>query len=437
MIFNDLRSKELQETARISFILVTLVTKVPGMSKRNQSKSKPMTPVFDEGRKSWRLSVPVSLSPTGKRQQVFFKTKGAAEIEAERIKGMADKWGSEGRKIRADLATDAAKAEELLKAANLEVTLTQLATAHIEAHRRRSASVSFAEAWDTFRESRDGKSAEHLRALDRIGDRLVAEIGKVNLRDLDQNQIEAAIQKHFPTAHAFNLALRSVSPLFNMAMRKDPAWIDRNPCKQIDKRDTGRAGPVTVLTVHESRELIKACKDWSEDKTVGENWQVDASDALPAVAIMLFAGVRPYEVKRLEWEDVDLEEGTIFVSNQKAKTDRSREISMPDTLLAWLKHSAPEEPRTGPVCPANWKRKIQVVRKKAEIATTGRDQLRKSFASYHLRAFDDINATRSIMGHETDNVIFTNYRNAVRKKDALQFWQILPTESEIPARATA
>lgn len=407
------------------------------MSKRKQTRSKPLSPVFDTNRKTWRLSVPASKSATGKRQQLFFKTQRAADIEAERIKGMADKWGSEGRKIRADLATDAAKAEELLTAAAIEVTLTQLATAHIEAHKRRSESVSFTEAWDTFRASRDGKSDEHLRALDRIGDKLVGEIGKVNLRDLEQNQIEAAIQKHFPTAHAFNLALRSVSPLFNMAMRKDPAWIDRNPCKLIDKRDTGRAGPVTVVTVEEARKLIQACKDWSEDQTVGENWQVDASDALPAVAIMLFAGVRPYEVKRLEWEDINLEEGTIFISNRKAKTDRSREIEMPDTLLAWLRELAPEQPRTGPVCPANWKRKIQVVRKKAGIATSGRDQLRKSFASYHLRAFDDINKTRSIMGHETHDMIFTNYRNAVRKKDALQFWQILPTQSDIPAKATA
>lgn len=409
--------------------------KSPG--RKRAPKIPSLTPVKDDASGKWKINVPADKSDTGKRQRLYYESKREADMEAERIKGMANKWGSEGRKIRADLATDAAKAEDLLKEAGLDITLTSLATQHIEAHRLRSQSVDFATAWEHFRASRSMKSVEHLRALDRIGEKLVGEIGKMNLRDLDKNQIEAAIQKSYPTSHAFNLALRSVSPLFKLAMRQEPVWIDHNPCSLIDMRDTGRAGPVTVLTVQECRELIKACKDWSKDETINANWQVDASDALLAVVIQLFSGVRPKEVTRLVWEDIDLDEGTIFISNQKAKVDRSREISMPDTLLTWLKHCAPEEPRTGRVCPSNWKRKIQIVRKKAGIATTGKDQLRKSFASYHLQAFGDVNATRAIMGHETDDVLFTNYRNAVRKKAALQFWQITPTVNEVEMEATA
>jgi integrase len=399
-------------------------------------KTKPLSPVFDKSRRKWRLSVPPTSSSTGKRQQLFFDTEGAATIEAQRIKGMANKWGSEGRKIRADLATDAAKAEELLSAAGLDITLTTLAKDYIETQVRRSQSVTFREAWKEFRESREMMSDEHCKALDLIGTKLVGEIGKVNLRDLDAGQVEAAIKKHFKSPHAFNRALRSVSPLFNMAVKRDPSWIDENPCKRIEKKDTGRAGPVTVLSVDECRKMIAACCDWSEHKGTKKNYRVDATDALPALVIMMFTGVRPAEIQRLEWEDVDLDEGTIFISNQKAKTDRSREIEMPDTLREWLEYCAPKEPRTGAVCPPNWKRKIQVLRQKAKIGRSGRDQLRKSFASYHLRAFDDVKSTRSIMGHETADLIFTNYRNAVRKKDALQFWQILPTVNEV-AKASA
>lgn len=400
------------------------MSKIPA-TKKAAKKAKPLTPVFDKKRNSWRLSVPATIAPDGKRQRLFFDTKTAAEIEVQRLRGMTEKWGSEGRKISAALAQDAAKAAELLE--GHDISLTALAASYIEAQEARTKSVSFAEAWRQFRESREEKSAEHLRALDRIGGKLVDEVGKVNLRDLSADRLEKAISKHFKSVHSFNLALRSISPLFNMALRKSPAWIDANPCKAIDKKDTGRAGPISIVSVAEARTLLKSCKDWTKDKKIHDNYKVDATDALPAVAIMLFAGVRPAEIKRLEWEDVDLDEGTIFISNRKAKTDRSREIEMPDTLLDWLKATAPKAPeRTGNVVPSNWKRKIQIVRTKAGIATTGRDQLRKSFASYHLRAFDDVNKTRAIMGHETDDVLFTNYRNAVRKKDALQFWQILP-----------
>ncbi len=59
---------------------------------------------------------------------------------------------------------------------------------------------------------------------------------------------------------------------------------------------------------------------------------------------------------------------TLFVSNQKAKTDRSRFFTMPDTftLKAWLK-TAPNTKRHGKVCPANWKWTWQAIRKAAGI----------------------------------------------------------------------
>lgn len=394
-------------------------------NKPQSKKTAALTPVFDNDRDKWRLSVPANFSPSGKRQRLFFATRREADAEADRLKKVAARWGTEGTAIKADLATDAARAVAILSEAGIDCSLTYLAQEHVKAVRLRQQSVPFSEAWQLFRETREAMSDEHQRALDRIGGRLLSEIGKVNLRDLTANQLENAISKHFKSPHAFNLARRSVSPCFTMAVKRDPAWMDANPCKVIEKRDTGRRGAVAVLSVEQCRRMIAACKDWREDKDTHANWQVDASDALPALILQMFAGIRPAEIMRLEWEDVDIEGGTIFVSNRKAKVDRSREIEMPQTLAAWLAECAPPEPRTGSIIPANWKRKIQLLRMKAG-AGKERDQLRKSFASYHLRMFGDANATRAILGHETDDVLFTNYRNAVRLSDAKQFWQILP-----------
>lgn len=160
----------------------------------------------------------------------------------------------------------------------------------------------------------------------------------------------------------------------------------------------------------------------------GEDWpdylKVDASGAGAALALMLFAGVRPAEVTRLDWQNVNLEDGTVFIPSQKAKTDRSRYFEMPDTLRAWLE-VVPASERTGPICPPNWKKVWQGIRREAGIAD-GQDQLRKSFASYHLAAFADVKLTREIMGHEVGDVLFTNYRGLVTKADALSFWQIMP-----------
>lgn len=369
----------------------------------------------------WRLNVPEKVSPTGKRQRLLFDTKKQAELEAERIRGMSRKWGTEGRKVTASTADDASKASELLK--GYDISLTALAKRYIDEMTKLSESKSFADVWTQFEESRELKSDDHKRTLARIGRKLKDRIGKQLVCTITHQKLRTALKKDFTSAHSFNLAVRSVSPAFNMAIRE--GWCSENPCQRIEKVDTGRKAPIAVLTLNQCRKLLSACKDYRKDKKLHENYKVDARGALPAVAIMLFSGVRPIETTRLNWEDIDIEEGTILVSNQKAKTDRSRFFKMPDTLKAWLELT-PKHERLGSVCPANWKRIIQAVRKKSAIGTEGRDQLRKTFATMHLAHFNDVNLTRSIMGHEQGDVLFTNYRGLVKPKSAAEFWDIYP-----------
>lgn len=391
-----------------------------------KTKAPPITPIFDKNRKRWRLSIPKKYSISGKRERKFYKTKGLAEIEAERLKALLNQWGSQSRRIPADLAQDALRAYELLNEKGFSESLCAVAKSFIDKAEEKRASVSFDAARAAYAKTRKGLSYSYLHAAERILDKIGSEIGSINLRDLTGETVERALEKHFRTPQSFDLALRTLSPLFTMASKRSPAWIDKNPCAAIQKRSRGRKAPVTVLSVKEARKVISSCRDFSNDSKIPPLLRVDASDAIYAVCIMLFAGVRPAEIKRLEWKDVDLEAGTLFISNVKAKTDRSREIAMPTTLIAWLHQFDPNEELKGFICPKNWDRKIKAIRYYSGISKTGKDQLRKTFASYHLQAFGDVNLTRGIMGHETSDVLFTNYRNAVRKKDALEFWEILP-----------
>jgi integrase len=398
------------------------------LTNARKAKVPPLTPTYDSSRKLWRLSVPPKYSPTGSRQRIFLSTKKKAELEAERLKSMQGKWGSEGRKVKASLAEDAAQAAKILE--DYDISLTSLAKRFVAAEAARRCSKTFNELWAHFLLTREAKSDEHQNALDRIGKKILPDLGKIKIIELEAEQLEETLHKYFKSPHAFNLAYRSISPAFTLAVAKD--WLQLNPFKRIQKIDTGRRGPVTLISLEQARKMLTSCRDYRNNESVKENWRVDASDSIPAVAMMLFAGIRPGEIQRLEWEDVDVDAGTIFISNQKAKTDRSRYIEMPDTLRAWITTYAPSKMnRTGFVTGSNWKRKIQIIRQQAGIATEGRDQLRKTFASMHLAAYEDVSKTRSILGHETSEVLFTNYRGAIAKKTALQFWEIYPTKSEI------
>jgi integrase len=380
----------------------------------------------------WTLNVPESVSPNNRRQRLTFETKKAADMEAERLKSISKQWGTESVKISAALSQDAAQAAEILE--GYDITLSLLARQYVEAQEERARSKSFADVWLAFEDSRELKSDDHKRGLARLGRNMNPLIGKKLVIDLKPSEIRTAIKKEYKSAHGYNLALRSISPAFNMAIRE--GWLHENPCQKLERIDTGRRDEIAALTLNQCRQLISSCKDYrkDKDKKLHENLRVDCRKAVAAISIMLFAGVRPTEVTRLDWEDIDVEEGTILVSNKKAKTDRSRFFVMPDVLKEWIE-TIPSEDRLGSVCPANWKRIIQAIRNKSGIADSGRDQLRKTFATMHLAHFNDVNLTRSIMGHENGDVLFTNYRGVVKPKIAAEFWAIRPTSNEVKKQA--
>ena len=368
----------------------------------------------------WSYDLPPSLSETGRRQRKTFKTRKLAELSREADFKRNHLYGMEGRMIPASLAQDAVKASELL--ATFDVTLYEVPRDYVERRKRDRSSKPFSELWDFFCESRANKSDTYNRTLNQMGEKLRPLIGKKLVSQLGHDELRTAIRQSYPTAFGFNLCLRSVSAAMNVAVRE--GWCPANPCKRIAKIDTGRK-EIEVLTLNQCRKLFELCKDYKKDESLKYYEKVDATMAYPAIALMLFAGVRPHETTRLDWSDIDMEEGNVLVRNTKAKTDRSRYFKMPATLRAWLEQ-VPETERFGPIVPPSWKRVIGLIRKKAGISDE-HDILRKTFATAHLGHFKDVNLTRSIMGHEVGDVLFQHYRGLMKPSDASAFWDILPS----------
>lgn len=82
-----------------------------------------------------------------------------------------------------------------------------------------------------------------------------------------------------------------------------------------------KLGQITTYTADEMRRLIAAA-----DKRI-----------LPMIVIGGFAGLRHAEIARLEWQDIDMEEGFIEVKAENAKTDTRRIVPLKDNLKAFLK----------------------------------------------------------------------------------------------------
>jgi integrase len=151
------------------------------------------------------------------------------------------------------------------------------------------------------------------------------------------------------------------------------------------------------------------------------------ADTLPFWAIGAFAGLRRSEIERLDWAQVDLESNLIEVKARHSKTATRRLVTIQPNLRAWL---APYLTSRGSVCPPNLRKCIEADRKKAGLRQDWPpNALRHSFGSYHLAKFNDAAALALQMGN-SPNVIFRHYRELVRPKEAVRYWQIKPAATD-------
>ena len=380
----------------------------------------------------WRLNVPESVSPTGSRQRLFFPTKREAVLEAERLRSISKLHGTEATRLPASQADDAARALDLLHKSGNHITLVSVVREWLQAETRRTASPTLAELFAEHEERKAGHSASYLRGIDRVKTAVIPRLGKKKVSDIEPNEIERVLSKTFKTPSSFNFGYRTLKPVFSLAVQR--GYVTANQLDRIEKRRTP-IKEIDVLTVAEAKALFNACTDHTNNEDLHEVFRLDCSGCIPAFAAMLFAGIRPGKVERIEWSDVNLDEATIRIQGKHAKTRSARVIDLEDNCVAWLA-TVPTRERQGRLVPPGWQKKTYAVRKSAGISGRA-DVLRHSFASYHLAGFGDVNRTRAAMGHEVGDVLFTNYRAIVRKPDAVRFWSIRPDGTAPQMKATA
>ena len=202
---------------------------------------------------------------------------------------------------------------------------------------------------------------------------------------------------------------RNISPVFSYATYA--GLLPENPLRKVRKPTVASADSVTVFTPGQMRALLKAAPaEW-----------------LPVLALAGFAGLRPEELRRLIWDDIDMDSGFIEVKASKSKTGQRRLVTISPTLRAWLK---PYAKREGAIVPRNERKLRLAAMKTAKIEAWPVDVLRHSFASYHLAAHGSIDGTALELGHSSTKMLFKHYREAVKPDAAKAWWALLPPEAE-------
>lgn len=149
---------------------------------------------------------------------------------------------------------------------------------------------------------------------------------------------------------------------------------------------------------------------------------------LPYVVLGLFAGIRPAEVLRLDWAQIDLESKLIIIRSDAAKLRQRRTVELHETAVKWLEicHRTPiKAPR----------RLLDAAKKASGYAaradeTSGlpewpADAMRHTAISYHLAMYSNEGKTASWAGNSPD-VIHRHYKGLVKPSEVPQFWSLCP-----------
>lgn len=148
---------------------------------------------------------------------------------------------------------------------------------------------------------------------------------------------------------------------------------------------------------------------------------------VPALALCLFAGLRPWEACRIEWGSIDVRGRLIRVPGAIAKTGRARIVEgLPQTVWAWLRGRE----GSGRVCTARPDEFTRAARSAGGFGP-GRpwpyDGLRHSFGTYHVAAYRNPAKTALIMGHiGSTALLHKHYRGLARQSEAREYWALRP-----------
>ena len=234
-------------------------------------------------------------------------------------------------------------------------------------------------------------------------------LARRKVRAISAQECARYIEMAFDTPRQRQKARLILSGVFGTAVKR--GWCDANPVARVEAPRVVEQ-QVPILTPQEIEQIT----------TTAEKYQ-DGSCAA-AVGMMLYAGIRPHEVARLSWAQVDLRERAIYILPRHSKTGGARRVTIHKPLLRILRKRKEED--NGLICPPNWLHHWRELRRAAGWDSPAhpwpQDALRHTFASYHLSHFRSYAELQVEIGHRDATLLRTRYVDQRPVVNAKAFW---------------
>ncbi len=222
------------------------------------------------------------------------------------------------------------------------------------------------------------------------------------LRSISSAQCKKILEAAFGASSSSFVKGRAIlHSIFNFGIRQE--WCDANPVARIEVPKV-KEKPIEPLTPDEVEILKETAK------------KPEFRDMQFSLCLMLYGGIRPTEVIRLQESDFDWDGKQVIIRPTVSKTGGGRTVPLRGI------HGIRKKDR---IIPQGWSRKWKALRRAAGYRGNSwvPDVCRHTFASYHAAMFRNLPELQLEMGHRDASLLMTHYMAPALKKDAAAFWK--------------
>ena len=354
-------------------------------------------PAVNHGKKGWQVDARfTNASGERKGERRFFDLKKEAQ-------GWADQ-------VRATMKNEGVGTFDNSELSAFGWTVSDAIRFALEHLRKRKGSVPVEKAVKDWIETkrRAGCSRRYGNDLGFRLNRLAAAFEGKTPGEITTAELNAFLGGLNVAAGTWNTFRRDICTLWSFCEKH--GWAEATTARNTERAKGNGAAPV-ILTLEETDRLLAESKD---------------DELLAYHAIGVFAGLRPSELKKIQWgRHVNFAKGLIELDSSITKTGQRRLVPILPNLRAWLEPIA--KPFGTPVIAGNLRVRCWAAWKRAGIAWT-ENVMRHSFVSYRLADVQNAAQVAEEAGHSV-TVLRKHYRELVMPEDAKRYFAIFPSES--------
>lgn len=290
-------------------------------------------PKYDPNIKRWIVyGVLPKRDANGKRERLRkqFKNQDAAEAFMKAQRDEWHVWHLQGNvrnvKISVKDELEAFTAIGILSKVFPEdtPTLTEVANYYVSHFSKPMSAISINDAvarfhkWDGLTDN----SEDHVAQFKRRSTRFAKAFDGLKLKEIDkqtiQNWKDQLVEDDKSKTEIKN-ELTCLNRFFNFCIEEE--WIVVNPVAKVRKPKT-KPPRIEIYTNDQIKQLLQCASE------------VAGGELVPYFALGAFCAIRPHELTRLDWADVNLTTKLCLIDG---KTGEDRSVEIPDNCIEWLK----------------------------------------------------------------------------------------------------